>query len=220
MRFVSHRDVARLFERAIRKLRFPVAYSEGFSPRPKVSFGLALSVGHESDAEYLDVRLDGPVDLEVLPAQMTAALPVGITVHGVEPLDAGAPSLQQAVVCCDWQIEVIGLSAAELTSVVSDVIAAPEVQIERERKGKSTVADVRPAILHLEVVGPTDDGVQLAATLATDLVSLRPNELVGLLSPDLVEGRVRRTHQWMIVDGARCEPIPGLSTGPLLERAS
>ena len=219
IRFVSHRDVARLFERALRKLRVPVAYSEGFSPRPKLSFGLALSVGHESDAEYLDVRLDEPVDLEALTPQLTAALPAGINVTAAELLPPGAPSLQQAVACCDWEIEVIGLPEAEVASIASNIVAASEVSIERERKGKTTVADVRPAILRLEIMGPTTNGVQLAATLATDLVSLRPTELVGLLSGDLVEGRVRRTHQWMIVDGARCEPIPGQSTGQLLERA-
>jgi radical SAM-linked protein len=55
VRFISHRDVARAFERAFRIEQLPLAFTEGFSPRPKVSFGLALSVGHESDAEYLDV---------------------------------------------------------------------------------------------------------------------------------------------------------------------
>ena len=67
VRFVSHRDVARAFDRAFRIEQLPLAFTEGFSPRPKVSFGLALSVGHESEAEYLDVRLTDPVDLDALP---------------------------------------------------------------------------------------------------------------------------------------------------------
>ena len=61
VRFISHRDVARAFERAFRIEQLPLAFTEGFSPRPKVSFGLALSVGHESDAEYLDVDVGGVV---------------------------------------------------------------------------------------------------------------------------------------------------------------
>ena len=48
VRFISHRDTARAWERAIRRAELPVAYTEGFSPRPKVHFGLALSNGHES----------------------------------------------------------------------------------------------------------------------------------------------------------------------------
>ncbi|MGZ4693054.1 MAG: TIGR03936 family radical SAM-associated protein, partial [Acidimicrobiales bacterium] len=55
IRFTSHRDVARLWERALRRAELPVALTEGFSPRPKVHFGLALSTSHESWGEYLDV---------------------------------------------------------------------------------------------------------------------------------------------------------------------
>lgn len=222
VRFVSHRDVARLFERALRRLRLPVAYTEGFSPRPKLSFGLALTVAHESEAEYLDVELKHAIDLEALPAELTAALPDGMTVQAVVANEPGIMSLQQAIVSCDWTIEVLGAPEDCVRTAVADVLAAGELPMERVRKGKTTVSDVRPAILHLEVTGPTTDGVALRATLATESVSLRPAELVRALGPDLVEGRVRRTHQWMIVDGARCEPVspPGPSTRRALERAS
>lgn len=228
IRFVSHRDVARLFERAMRKVRLPVAYTEGFSPRPKLSFGLALSVAHESDAEYLDVELrapaagGAPIDLEALPARLTAALPDGITVEAAIAIEPGTASLQQAIVSCDWSIEILGASVPEVADAVARVMAASELPLERIRKGKPTVADVRPAILQIEVVGPTSDGVELAAHLATEAVSLRPAELVRALGPGLSEGRVRRRNQWMIVDGARCEPVspPGSSTRPALVRAS
>lgn len=222
IRFISHRDVARLFERALRKLQLPVAYTEGFSPRPKLSFGLALTVAHESEAEYLDVELNEAPDLEALPAELTAALPDGMAVEAVVLIEPGTPSLQQSVVCCDWMIEVIGSTDDHVRSAVADVLAAEELPMERVRKGKTTVADVRPAILALEVTGPTENGVMLSARLATESVSLRPAELVRVLGDDLVEGKVRRTHQWIIVDGTRCEPVrpPGSSTRHDMKRAS
>ena len=222
VRFVSHRDVARLFERALRKLHLPVAYTEGFSPRPKLSFGLALTVAHESEAEYLDVELTKPIDLEELPAEFTAALPDGITVEAVVINEPGTESLQQAIVCCDWSIEILGATESEIAAAVAQVLAASELPLERVRKGKTTTADVRPAILQLEVAGPTGDGVEVLAQLATESVSLRPAEMVRVLGTDLVEGRVRRTHQWMIVEGARCEPVkpPGSSTRHDMLRAS
>jgi radical SAM-linked protein len=233
--------VARLFERALRKLQLPVAYTEGFSPRPKLSFGLALTVAHESEAEYLDVELKEAIDLAALPAELTAALPDGMAVDAVVVNEPGTPSLQQAIVSCDWQIEVLGATEDHLRTAVADVLAAEELPLERVRKGKTTVADVRPAILLLEVAGPTNDGVMLTVTLATESVSLRPAELVRVLGDqippegaedglvedhlvehDLVEGRVRRTHQWIIVDGARREPVrpPGQSTRHDMKRAS
>ncbi|HVT77145.1 MAG TPA: TIGR03936 family radical SAM-associated protein, partial [Acidimicrobiales bacterium] len=54
VRWISHRDIARCVERAVRRAKLPVAYSEGFSPRPRIAFGLALPTGAESSAEYLD----------------------------------------------------------------------------------------------------------------------------------------------------------------------
>ena len=81
VRFLSHRDLARIWERAMRRAELPVTYSVGFSPRPKLHFGLALSVGHESLAEYLDVDLVSPLsqdDLAALPARLSAVLPEGI----------------------------------------------------------------------------------------------------------------------------------------------
>ncbi len=225
IRFTSHRDVARLFERAFRKIQLPIAYSEGFSPRPKLSFGLALTVAHESDAEYLDVDLATSVDLEELPTRLSEALPDGLDVVAAAELEPGSVSLQQAIVGCSWEIEVIGLPSAEVATSVAALLAAPTLPLERERKGKKAVADVRPAILELEVVGPSlrhPDGTQLSALLATESVSLRPSELVRMIGDGLTEGLVRRTHQWTSVDPERCEPLglPPVSTGHPIRRAS
>ncbi len=212
VRFLSHRDLARLFERTFRKLRLPVAYSEGFSPRPKFSFGLALSVGHESEAEYLDVDLATSVDLEDLPARLTEVLPNGIVVTAVRELRGGEKSLQEAIACCGWDIELLGAPIEDVAAALVAIMAAPSLPFARERKGKTSVADVRPALLEAELVGPTSNGAQLRLVLASDLVSLRPSELVRLLNaelsePTLREGRVCRTHQWTMVDHVRAEPI-------------
>lgn len=207
VRFTSHRDVARLFERSFRKLRLPVSYTEGFSPRPKISFGLALPVAHESDAEYLDVDLATSVDLEDFCAQMSAALPDGLDVVDAAPLDPGSVSLQEAIVACSWEIEILGCSHPEVAVAVASINDATELPLERTRKQKTAVVDVRPAILALEDLGPTNHGVRLAALLATESVSLRPAELVQLISSDAEEGRVRRTHQWTSVEPERSEPI-------------
>ena len=105
VRFVGHRDVARAFERAFRIAELPIGFTQGFSPRPRVSFGLALSVGYESDAEFLDVELSEPVELD-LPAVLTEALPEGIVVEGAAALADRAPALQEAVTAVEWEIEV------------------------------------------------------------------------------------------------------------------
>ena len=223
VRFTSHRDVARIWERALRRASLPLTYTEGFAPRPKLSFGLALSTGHESLGEYLDVDLRHDVELEQLPALLDPVLPAGMAVQAVAPLERGTESLQQLVTSCTWRIELLGLDPADAFAAVERVLAAAEVLVTRERKGNEVTDDVRPAILSLAVVGPTDRGSELEAELATQPRGLRPAELVAALDlPPDVEGRVVRTHQWTLVDGARQEPLalPATSTTHAGARAS
>ena len=120
VRWTSHRDVARMWERALRRAEVRVAYSEGFSPRPKLAFGLALSTGHESLGEYLDVDLAGPVEMASLPARLTPGLPAGIDCLAGLELAGGEPSLQQDVTTCRWEIELGGMEEA----AVADGVAA------------------------------------------------------------------------------------------------
>ena len=89
IRWTSHRDVARMWERAFRRVQLPLAYSEGFSPRPKVSFGLALPTGYESVAEYLDVELRDSVELSTLAGRLSR---YGITTMASDSCSAGCSS--------------------------------------------------------------------------------------------------------------------------------
>ena len=168
IRFTSHRDVARMWERGLRRSGLPVAYSQGFVPHPLVSFGLALPTGCESRGEYLDVRLGpaGPAEtpVEFLAAELTPLMPEGIEVQAAELVDEAEGSLQQEVGSCDWELEVLGVPGEELQERVETMLAAPVLTVRRERKGRQIVDDVRPAILALSVTGP--DG-HLRAALAT-----------------------------------------------------
>lgn len=224
IRFLSHRDLARVWERALRRAAIRVAYSEGFSPRPKLSFGLALSTGYESLGEYLDVDLhpDAGLAPEELPGLVTPHLPVGMTAQAALHLDPGTDSLQAAVTSSTWQLEVLGPDADELAEQVEAALAAEALPLTVERKGAGVEVDARPGIVALAPLAsldqhglPADDlrsaattGPLLVAELATQPRSLRPAELLRTLDPAWREGRVLRTHQWTTVDGARCEPIP------------
>jgi radical SAM-linked protein len=222
VRFTSHRDVARIWERALRRSGVAVAYTEGFSPRPKLSFGLALSTGHESEAEYLDVALraaPGPDAVERMPALLAPALPAGMDVQAVTALAAGAESLQQAVTSCTWYIEVGDLAPADVAAGVARALAAADLPLTRTRKGQTVTDDVRPAILDVRVLGPVTEVVAplapratglaaaLQAELATQPRGLRPTELIEAIDPTWVVVRVTRVHQWTQAGGARREVI-------------
>jgi radical SAM-linked protein len=208
VRFTSHRDVARMWERALRRSGLPVAYSQGFVPHPLVSFGLALPTGCESRGEYLDVRLGppGPDEAPVgaLPALVSALLPLGVDLVAAALVDEAEGSLQQEVASCDWELEVLGVPGEELAERVERVLAAPVLLVCRERKGRQTRDDVRPAIRALSMVRPG----HLRAELATHPRGVRPADLVTALGTGVVPGRACRTHQWIERDGARFEPLP------------
>lgn len=214
VRFTSHRDVARLWERALRRAELPVASTEGFSPRPKVHFGLALSTGHESLGEYIDVDFREPealaLDVGGLAELLTPLFPSGIDVEAAEVVERSTTSLQEAVVSCTWRIPVRGADGTALSEGVDRLLALDHIPVTRERKGKQVDDDLRPAILELRVELPD----VLIAELATQPRGVRPSELLESLSmviasdSPLEEGRVCRTHQWIELDGARREPIP------------
>jgi radical SAM-linked protein len=207
VRFTSHRDVARMWERALRRSRLPMSYSQGFAPHPLVSFGLALPTGCESLGEYLDIRLDAPMEGEIpvdeLPGALTPLLPDGIEVQAAAFIGEAEGSLQQEVASCDWVLEVLEVPDVELRERVEQVLSVSTLTVQRQRKGRQAEDDIRPAIRTLVV---TDRHGHLKAELATHPRGVRPADLVTALGAG-VPGRAQRTHQWIERDGARFEPL-------------
>ncbi|MHB1518883.1 MAG: TIGR03936 family radical SAM-associated protein [Acidimicrobiales bacterium] len=232
IRFTSQRDVARMWERALRRADLPVAHTRGFSPRPRLSFGLALPTGCESLAEYVDVVLDPdrpPVtDEEVggLAPVVSRLLPEGIEVDAVGMVDRGAVSLQQEVTSCTWTIWFRAVTYSALGELVASMLGREQVLIVRERKGTSALDDLRASVLDLALLPPTEAPgaptaepvVGLVAELATRPRGVRPGELVsGLVAMGAGGGPARspvldracRTQQWIECDGERREPLGG-----------
>ncbi|MHB8670503.1 MAG: TIGR03936 family radical SAM-associated protein [Acidimicrobiales bacterium] len=216
--WTSHRDLVRAWERAFRRVRLPVAWSGGFSPRPKVSFGLALPTGSQSLAEYLDVELTGPsaveMDLSAVGTSLSGALPAGMDVTAAAVVDHDEESLQQAVTSCGWTMGLGDVpDAAEL---VAAAMAADSLVVTRNRKGHPVVDDIRPAIRSLSLVVPEVTGsggfgrdeTVLSCELTTQPRGLRPAELVAALGSELEVCWLRRDIQWIERDGARREPLP------------
>jgi radical SAM-linked protein len=233
VRFISHRDVARAFERAFRIEQLQLAFTEGFSPRPKVSFGLALSVGHESDAEYLDVELTEPVDTASLAERLTPALPEGMPATGAARLIERAPALQESITEVQYRLATIDgrgqpVPVGVLGAAASGALASDELQVARVRKGKESVDDIRPVLRSIELAHDGDTPV-LELTLLTQPRGARPREVLDALDQftsatgggiGLAEHRVTRTSQWIERGGARLEPLEADAFAPVLEASA
>ncbi|MFP5376317.1 MAG: TIGR03936 family radical SAM-associated protein [Acidimicrobiia bacterium] len=214
VRFLGHRDLARSLERALRRADVPVARTGGFSPRAKVSFGLALPTGAESTAEYLDLDLveGADVDPAGLPDRLSAVLPPGVDVIAAAPVAPGDDSLQHAVTSSEWEV-AMEADPLELSAGVDRALAASTLPFTYERKGVQAEADLRPALLSLAVLLPLVLGdavrlhLELASAAAAGGRTVRPSEVVSALWPHLGAGRVRRVAQWIDRDGVRREPL-------------
>jgi hypothetical protein len=142
---------------------------------------------------------------------LSSALPVGIDVTAVADVDPRAPSLQEDVVCCTWRVGLAPgadlQTQVDLAVIVERALASSSLLVERERKGRLSVDDVRPAILALSTEATADGEPELEALLATRTRALRPQELLQALDPALEATRVLRTHQWIERGGLREEPL-------------
>lgn len=149
LRFTSHRDVARAFERALRRADVPMAFSSGFTAHPKVSWVGAAPTGVASEAEYLEIALAERRDPEQVRAGLDAALPPGLDVLTV--IEAEGSSLPDRIDAGVWRIRLTGVAPVEAERAVASFVAAEYAPIEKSTKSGRKTVDVRAAVLSVQV---------------------------------------------------------------------
>lgn len=167
LRFSSHRDFQRAFERALRRSAVPMAYSAGFSPHPKVSYAGAAPTGVASEAEYLELSVSARCDPERLRAELDRSLPQGLDVIEVveappTPENEKARSLADLLEASVWQMTLPGVSVAEAEAAAAAFLAAESAEVSRMTKNGLRTFDARGAVLSLQVsagaAGAAPDG--------------------------------------------------------------
>jgi len=106
VKFISHLDIMRLWQRALRRAGMPLAYSEGFKPHPRISLAAPLAVGVTSETELMDITLAKPVSPQYFTAAVSKQLPLGIKVLQVFPIAPTMPSLQSQVRYAEYKVEL------------------------------------------------------------------------------------------------------------------
>ena len=165
LRFLSHRDVARSVERAVRRAGIPVARSHGFSPHPRLSWIGAAPTGAASEAEYLEIGLTRPVDPAELATVLDDALPDGLDVLAAAVAE-GTP-LADRIQASEWRIELPGVTPDDLRRAVGALEAADAVVVERVTPSGRREIDVRGALVAVAVTdGATPDAASIPAAVA------------------------------------------------------
>jgi radical SAM-linked protein len=177
LRFTSHRDFARAFERALRRADVPVAYSAGFSPHPKVSYLGAAPTGVGSEAEYLELGLSRAVDPAALRADLDRALPDGLDL--IEVVEAGTGSLADRLQASSWRVEIPGVPAADATRAVEIFMAQDEILIDRVTKDGRRSVDARGAVSAARVQ-PGRHAI-LELVVRQTIPAVRPDDVLAAL---------------------------------------
>jgi radical SAM-linked protein len=154
LRFTSHRDFARAFERALRRAGVPIAYSQGFTPHPKISYASAAPTGVASEAEYLEIGLQARVDPGQVRTALDAALSPGLDVLTAVEAAEGV-SLADRIEASHWRIELPGVEPASAASAITAFLAASEVLVERMTKQGRRSFDARAAVIRFDMPGPS-----------------------------------------------------------------
>lgn len=180
LRFTSHRDFQRAFERAVRRAELPVAFSHGFSPHPKISYAGAAPTGAASEAEYLEISLTHERDADEVRAALDEALPPGLDV--LEVVVAGPGSLAEQLEASEWRIALPGVDPATAGAAVEAFLAREEILVERMTKRGVRSFDCRAAVLRLTVAsepGSVETCAILQVVLRHGTPAVRPDDVLA-----------------------------------------
>jgi radical SAM-linked protein len=191
MRYTSHLDLHKAWERAMRRAGLPLVYSQGFNPRPRLQLAAALPLGFISHCELLDAWLgDNGHPIEQLRAALEAALPPGLRLIDLQPVALDEPALQTYLRSAEYTATLLDAFPG-LEAKVAGLLAAGS--LPRQRRGKAY--DLRPLIETLAVLPPDETGRQRLRMLlsAQEGRTGRPEEVLAALGYDPVAARVERT---------------------------
>ena len=170
LRFTSHRDFSRAFERAVFRARIPMAYSSGFNPHPRISYAGAAPTGSASEAEYLEIALAERVEPGTVLSALGEALPDGLDL--LEAVESPGGALADLLTASRWRIDTSADPAA-LADAVTGFLAADSVVVERMTKKGMRELDCRLAVAEL-----TADGTSLDLVLHHTVPAVRPDDVL------------------------------------------
>ena len=175
LRFTSHRDFSRAFERAVFRARIPMAYSSGFNPHPRISYAGAAPTGSASEAEYLELALAEvlvPADVHVL---LDESLPAGLDV--LEVVESPGGSLSDLLEASRWRID-LDADIATTGNAVLRFLAAEEAVVERMTKKGMRAFDARAAVVSLAATTESSRASALDVVLRHGTPSVRPDDVL------------------------------------------
>jgi radical SAM-linked protein len=189
MRFTSHLDLHRTWERTFRRACLPLAYSHGFNPRPRLNLACALPLGFTGSQEILDAWLEEARSLADIRQALEPAAPPGLRIHDIEIIDEHAPALQTVLEASEYTM-TLEEHLPDLDGHLKALMQAES--LPRQRRGKDY--DLRPLVMELQRLPDCEDGRQRihARLKAKEGATGRPEEVLEVLGADPLHTQVNR----------------------------
>ncbi|MCC7088703.1 MAG: DUF2344 domain-containing protein, partial [Dehalococcoidia bacterium] len=179
VRYISHLDVLRFWERAIRRAELPLSYSQGFTPHPKLAFASPLPVGFTAEREVMDVTLDERVPIDEFARRLRVESTEDLAVVAVEEVALNAPPPQAAMLWADYSMAMPGLQPAEAEAAIQQFNQRETIPWREERGERIREYDLRTATAWLRW-RPADGGVVLSMRMQADqLLTARPEAIAA-----------------------------------------
>ena len=181
LKYTSNLDVAKIWERVLRRADLPILYTRGFNTRPRIQLAMPLPLGISSECEILDIALRASIAFDEcrLREQLLAVSPPGLSIESISQVDPRASSLHSLVESAEYRIRFHdALDADRLKSKIDAVMARESIIVDRTQRRKRSVMDIRPLIIDLRLAGADS----LIAHLSVgDRGNLRPDQIIELL---------------------------------------
>jgi radical SAM-linked protein len=192
LRFIGHLDSQRLFERALRRSKLPLRYTQGFNKRVRINLASALPLGFTSEAEIFDFWMNEVVEPVIISDRLTRSLPLEIELLGVELVDNSLPSLQASLRASDY--EIVFPDTAQTESLEKDflqLLSKDRIEITRRNK----TIDIKPMIINHEFTQSNDGKKLLKIRMSSSAsANARPDDLLELLGIDPADCKIKRTN--------------------------
>jgi radical SAM family uncharacterized protein/radical SAM-linked protein len=210
MALLSHLDLMRLLERALRRSGLPISFTGGFHPLPRVQIALALPLGAEADGEWMDMEFTEALDPLHLQQGLQPLLPPGITLLSVAEVPVSSPSLSQEIRAAVWSFDVELESGMTLdwSPAIAALLAADQLMWhDTDKKGRPRSRDCRSVLRRLDVLSDPE-GSRLRLRLEADVDSmgrsLRPSQIQHWLEQQVSEPIALQSLKRDRLELARC----------------
>ena len=193
VRYISHLDVLRFWERAIRRAELPLSYSQGFTPHPKLAFASPLPLGFMSEAEVMDVTLDERIDPEDFRARLLPETTEDLSVVGISEIALSTLAPQAAILWADYRVDLVDADPELVRSAVEGFVECLDFPWTEEKKERSKTYNLRSAVA-LQDAAPVDGGMRLTMRLQADAtLTARPEQVLEAILPGVAAVAITRT---------------------------